>query len=61
MLEALAPVNGTLVAVRGNNDIPEKWHHSEWTCLESLPWEARVALPGGDLAVVHGHRYDVPR
>lgn len=60
VLDALTPANGTLVAVRGNNDVPEKWHRSEWACLESLPWEARLSLPGGELAVVHGHRYGTP-
>ena len=60
VLDALAPRDGRLVAVRGNNDVREKWHASEWDLLESLPWEARVNLPGGDLVVVHGHRYGYP-
>jgi putative phosphoesterase len=60
VLDALKPRDGRLIAVRGNNDVREKWHASDWTLLEALPWEARVALPGGDLVVVHGHRYGNP-
>ena len=60
VLDALKPGNGKLIAVRGNNDVRDKWQEADWGLLESLPWEARVALPGGDLVVVHGHRYGYP-
>ena len=60
VLEALEPRRGKLVAVRGNNDVREKWCASEWEFLESLPWEARLDLPGGELVVVHGHGYGYP-
>ena len=60
VLEALAPRDGQLVAVRGNNDVREKWHEAQWALLESIPWEARLDLPGGELVVVHGHGYGYP-
>lgn len=60
VLDALCPRDGKLVAVRGNNDVPGKWRPSNWALLESLPWEARLDLPGGELVVVHGHRYGYP-
>lgn len=60
VLDALRPRDGELVAVRGNNDVREKWRQSDWDFLESLPWEARLDLPGGELVVVHGHRYGYP-
>jgi len=60
VMDALTPRDGTLVAVRGNNDVREKWQESDWELLESLPWEARLALPGGELVVVHGHGYGNP-
>lgn len=60
VLDALTPRDGKLIAVRGNNDVREKWQATDWELLESLPWEARVALPGGELVVVHGHRYGYP-
>lgn len=43
-----------VVAVRGNNDVAEKWPAHERPVLENLPRESRVPLPGGDLVVVHG-------
>lgn len=60
VLDALTPRNGELIAVRGNNDVREKWPASEWEALEALPWEARIDLPGGELVVVHGHGYGYP-
>lgn len=41
-------------AIRGNNDIPEKWPVAEHQLLATLPREASVELPGGLLIVVHG-------
>lgn len=43
-----------VIAVRGNNDVPEKWPPHEQHVLENLPRETRVPLPGGDLVVLHG-------
>lgn len=60
VLTALTPPDGRLIAVRGNNDVRGKWLASDWELMESLPWEARVPLPGGELVVVHGHRYGNP-
>lgn len=60
VLDALKPPQGALIAVRGNNDVRDKWRQAEWELLESLPWEARLDLPGGELVVVHGHRYGTP-
>ena len=60
VLDALRPDGGRLVAVRGNNDVPAKWRQADWGFLESIPWEARLDLPGGTLVVVHGHRYGTP-
>lgn len=60
VLDALTPDDGELVAVRGNNDVRAKWRQTDWEFLGSLPWEARLDLPGGQLVVVHGHRYGNP-
>ncbi|HET8701676.1 MAG TPA: metallophosphoesterase family protein [Nitrococcus sp.] len=43
-----------VVAIRGNNDTPEKWPAAEHQLLATLPREASVELPGGLLIVVHG-------
>ncbi|MGF1545785.1 MAG: metallophosphoesterase family protein [Thiotrichales bacterium] len=45
-----------VLAVRGNNDSHDKWPADERAELETLPWVATCDLPGGQIAVVHGHR-----
>lgn len=55
VLAALQP-RGQVIAVRGNNDVSDKWPPSEAAMLERLPNEAELALPGGLLVVVHGDR-----
>lgn len=44
------------VAVRGNNDIRPLWPPAEAPLMESIPWETTLELPGGQLAVCHGHK-----
>lgn len=43
-----------VVAIRGNNDVPDKWSPSEHALLRTLPHERGIDLPGGRLVVVHG-------
>lgn len=56
VLEALRPRSGRVLAVRGNNDVPRKWPVQDLPVLAQLPTQAALDLPGGRLAVVHGHR-----
>ena len=56
VLDALASRCRRVVAVRGNNDLPGKWPAGEAARLARLPETVAVDLPGGGLAVVHGHR-----
>lgn len=53
VLLALQP-REQVVAVKGNNDVPAKWAEPEVHVLETLPREAVLDLPGGQLVVVHG-------
>lgn len=53
VLLALQP-REQVVAVRGNNDVPEKWAAHEVHVLETLPREVVLDLPGGQLVAVHG-------
>ncbi len=46
-----------LVAVAGNNDRPSLWPATQRAVCRRLPKAARLALPGGILAVEHGHRH----
>lgn len=56
VLAALQPRRGKVLAVRGNNDIRDKWPLHELHLLDILPLEAMLNLPGGHLVVVHGDR-----
>ncbi len=56
VLDALAQATGTLLAVRGNNDVARKWPGADTAALEALPEEAHLPAPGGTIAVTHGHR-----
>ncbi|MHB1239933.1 MAG: metallophosphoesterase family protein, partial [Gammaproteobacteria bacterium] len=56
VLAALRPRTGRIVAVRGNNDVPDRWTGAQRRCLDGLPLQAELELPGGWLVVVHGDR-----
>ena len=56
VLDTLARSDRQVTAVRGNNDVASKWDPGERRWLEQLPWEAVLSLPGGRLAVIHGHQ-----
>ena len=55
VLDALAKSAGHVLAVRGNNDVPAKWSGG-LDDLAALPEALSIPLPGGSLAVTHGHR-----
>jgi putative phosphoesterase len=56
VLEQLQPVSGRVFAVRGNNDLPRCWPEGQQGLLRSIPLEAHIELPGGELVLVHGHQ-----
>lgn len=56
VLTALQPRGGRVLAVRGNNDTAAKWPPADHAVLNGLAESALLELPGGILAVVHGHR-----
>jgi putative phosphoesterase len=55
VLKTLAAACGRVFAVRGNNDVPGKWRGAP-ADLTALPETLEIPLPGGLLAVTHGHR-----
>jgi len=57
VLEQLRPVDGVLLAVRGNNDVARNWPSRGGYSLAELRDEEQIELPGGRLAVIHGHQY----
>lgn len=52
----LKPGTGAIHAVRGNNDLPAKWPEPHRPRLPELPEGLEIDLPGGRLAVIHGHQ-----
>ena len=56
VLDTLAQSDRRVTAVRGNNDVASKWDPGEHGRLDELPWEATLSMPGGKLAVTHGHQ-----
>jgi putative phosphoesterase len=55
VLDVLRAGAGKVVAVRGNNDVPGLWAGDELDVLATVPRVAELLLPGGTLAVEHGH------
>ncbi len=57
VLRSLQEATGSVHAVCGNNDVPGLWAGDELEVLRSLPAIADLQLPGGLLAVEHGHAH----
>lgn len=56
VLDALKP-RQRVVTVRGNNDDSQHWPGDEIDALNTLPDHVELPLPGGVLAVMHGHQW----
>jgi putative phosphoesterase len=56
VLEKMQPRLGK-IAVAGNNDTLAAWRESEAEVVAGLPAIAELHLPGGRIAVEHGHRH----
>ena len=56
ILEDLSDEDRPVHAVRGNNDVSAKWPVTASMPLDTLPLTESITLPGGVLAVEHGHR-----
>jgi len=59
VIEKLKPKSGFAYGVAGNNDKPFLWDMSGWEFLKELPDSIKISLPGGTLAVEHGHVHDM--
>ena len=55
VLQRLREATGRVHAVRGNNDVPGLWAGDELDVLGSVPAVTELELPGGTLAIEHGH------
>ena len=55
ILESMQPISGKIIAVCGNNDHTYTWAEDEKQVVEKIPQTNEIELPGGKLAVEHGH------
>ena len=55
VLEQLKP-KIEMIVVAGNNDYPGLWKDEEIAIVAALPLKNKLELPGGIIAVEHGHR-----
>ena len=56
VLTSLKSRCANVLAVVGNNDVTEKWPAGELCTLSELPESLQINLPGGVLAIEHGHQ-----
>ena len=57
VLSAMQPRTGRVIAVTGNNDHAIFWPENQSDVIESMPEIACFELPGGSVAIEHGHKY----
>jgi len=55
ILQQLKRICPNVTAVTGNNDAPSLWAESEAAIVSALPTIAEIDLPGGKVAIEHGH------
>lgn len=58
VLYAMRPKSGRVIAVTGNNDHTIFWPPEQSDVVEAMPEIVKFDLPGGSVAVEHGHRHD---
>ena len=61
VLEQLHELSSNVTAVTGNNDVESLWHESEKAVVNALPAIAEIELPGGTVAIEHGHKHGMHR
>ena len=59
VLTQLHEICPQLTAVTGNNDCADLWDISETSIVNALPAIAEIELPGGTVAIEHGHRHGI--
>lgn len=59
ILDALQPKSGQVIAVAGNNDYAAAWPAHQLERVKALPQVASLNLPGGMIAIEHGHIHDM--
>jgi len=57
VLEQLQQICSNITAVTGNNDAAGLWPPNEAAIVNGLPAIAEIELPGGTIAIEHGHKH----
>jgi len=57
ILTQLESICSNITAVTGNNDCESLWCKTESSIVNSLPAIVEIELPGGTLAIEHGHKH----
>ncbi len=57
ILEQLKQICPNITAVTGNNDAPSLWAESEVDIVRALPAITEISVPGGIIAIEHGHKH----
>jgi len=57
VIRELGQICDSVFVVAGNNDRAELWPHEDSDVFGSIPQCIRLQLPGGILAMEHGHRH----
>ncbi|MCU7836266.1 MAG: metallophosphatase family protein [gamma proteobacterium symbiont of Taylorina sp.] len=61
VLDAIQPKSDHVIAVAGNNDKPYLWEVKDWDIVKNLPEQSELLLPGGKIAIEHGHKHDMQK
>jgi len=61
VLTQLEKICSQITAVTGNNDCASLWDAAEASIVNALPAIVEIELPGGTIAIEHGHRHGVQR
>ena len=58
VIKLLKNITRNVIPVCGNNDVPSKWVAREHAVLTTINAVAEVALPGGNIIVTHGDKFN---
>ncbi len=61
VLNAMQPKLDHVIAVSGNNDKPYLWEFKDWDVVKNLPEQVELLVPGGKIAIEHGHEHDMQK
>lgn len=58
VINQLKDISQNVISVRGNNDVIEKWSTQEHAELKMINELAEIKLPGGNIALTHGDKFN---